>query len=390
MRWLIGTVAVAACVLLAAAPAGAKNQVFWSNLGAGGHIYSANLNGGGAREFLPAGPGVTNDPAGMAVDMKRSRLYWTDWSAHTIHWAKLNGKASGTFATGGLPVDHPTGLQIDRNRNRIYWSNFDDGSLAWSRLNGGGGGVIPTGAATTALVSGIAIDPKANRIFWVNFDTPGSVGAANLDGSGDGSDLSLAGATGLSRAAGVALSGNRKRIYIGNNSGPSISYARTDGGPGAGDLNLAGATPPNPHGVAIDLDRNRLYWVNSSGDVPIAFAGLNGAGGSDLNTGAIDASDAAFPLVLKKPKITKQPKVRPNGSGKKLRCKPKIAPDRPGSHMYRAPRKVKYRWKRNGERVNGARKKKLKIDDRSGRYRCTVTAKNHFGKSKRRSRNRKV
>jgi DNA-binding beta-propeller fold protein YncE len=392
VRGLIGIVVGAVvAVLVSAAPAGAKNKLFWSNFGDSGHIYSANLNGGGAQEFLPAGPAAIDSPAGMAVDMKRSRLYWTDWNTDAIYWAKLSGNASGTFATGGLPVDEPTGLQIDRERNRVYWSNFDAATLIWTRLNGGGGGTIATGAATTALVSGIAIDPKANRIYWVNFDTPGSVGAANLDGTGNGSDLNLTGASALSRAAGVALNGNGQRIYIGNNIGPSVSFAATDGGPGAGDLNLAGATLPSPHGVAIDPDRNRLYWVNSGGNVPIAYAALNGSGGSDLDTGAITASDAAFPLVLKKPRIKRKPKVKPNKSGKKLRCKPKrIAPDQPGSHLYRAARKVNYKWERNGKRVKGEKKKSLKTGGESGRYRCTVIAKNFFGKSKRRSKKRKV
>jgi hypothetical protein len=392
MRWLVGiVVGVVVGVLLTAAPAGAKNKLYWSNFGDSGHIYSANLNGGGTQELAPAGPAAIDQPAGMAVDMKRSRLYWTDWNTDAIYWAKLNGKASGTFATGGLPVDDPTGLQIDRKANRVYWSNFYDETLVWTRLKGGGGGAIPTGAATTSLVSGIAIDPKANRIYWVNFDTPGSVGAANLDGSGNGSDLNVAGATGLGRAAGVALNGNRKRIYIGNSSGQSVSYAMTDGGAGAGDLNLAGASSPFPHGVAIDLDRKRLYWVNSSGAVPIAYAALNGGGAADLNTGAIDASDAAFPLVLKKPKITRKPKVKPNKSGKKLRCKRKaIAPDELGSHMYRAAKKVSYEWKRNGKRIKGQKKKSLKIGNKSGRYRCTVIAKNYFGKSKRSSKKLQV
>ncbi len=386
MRWLSGIVAVVVGTLLLAAPAGAKDKLLWSNFGDGGRIYSANLNGGGAEEFVPVGPAVIGEPAGIAVDMRRNRLYWTDWSTDAIYWAKLNGNASGTFATGGLPVDDPTGLQIDRKRNRVYWSNFDDASLIWTRLEGGGGGAIPTGAATAALVSGIAIDPKANRIYWVNFDTPGSVGAANLDGSGSGSDLELSGATALSRAAGVALSGNRKRIYIGNNSGPSVSYARTGGGPGAGDLNLSGASPPSPHGVAIDLDRDRLFWVNSGGGVQIASAALDGSGAADLNTGSITASDAAFTLVLKKPKITKRPKVKPNGSGKKLRCSGgKIASDRPGSHLYRDAKKVSYRWERDRKGVRGERKRSLRTGGKPGRYRCTVIAKNFFGKSKRRS-----
>lgn len=362
-----------------------KGKIFWSNFGDGGRIYSAKLGGGGEKEFTP--PGATiGSPAGIAADMKRKRLYWTDWSDDKIHYAKFNGKGAGTMDTGGLPLNGPTGLQIDRKANRVYWANFSDDTLIWTRLIGGGGGAILTTGATADKPSGIAIDRKAGMIFWANFHGPPA--AANLDGSGSGFDLNIAGTTLFSRAPGIALSADRKTVYLGNSGGPSLSFAKANGNAGSGDLNVSGVTDPRPQGLAVDPDRNRVYWVNSgsfSGATAVAWAKLDNSGGSDFDSGAITASDGAYPILLKKPRISRKPKIKEKGGGVLACTRKRVAPDLPGSHLYRSASKTYYEWKRNGNKIPGEKKKDLDTGGQTGKYRCALIAKNYFGKSKRSS-----
>src|SRR5690348_5485219 len=68
------------------------------------------------------------------------------------------------------------------------------------------------------------------------------------------------------------------RVYWGNGDNNTISYANLDGSGGGGELNLAGATPSGPRGVAIDTAAGRIYWANQ-GNNTISYANLDGSGG---------------------------------------------------------------------------------------------------------------
>jgi 6-phosphogluconolactonase (cycloisomerase 2 family) len=183
----------------------------------------------------------------------------------------------------------------------IYWANYTGGTIGFANLDGSGGGQLNTGGQEVDEPEGMAIDSAAGRLYWANYTGgPGGAGAiryANLDGSGGGGELDTGGAE-VQNPNGVAVDPATRTIYWANNSGGpsgkgSISFAKLDGG-GAGQLNIAGATLDSPLRVAIDPTANRLYWANDeAGTSSIAWARLDGSGGGDL-----DLSGATPPVII--------------------------------------------------------------------------------------------
>lgn len=106
--------------------------------------------------------------------------------------------------------------------------------------------------ATVSFPIGLAID--GGRIFWTN-RTTGTISYANLDGSGDGGDLSFP--MNISHQPdGLAVDAASGRIYWANYGLSTISFANLNG-TGAGTLATAAGTVNHPAGIAIDHAANR-------------------------------------------------------------------------------------------------------------------------------------
>ena len=130
-----------------------------------------------------------------------------------------------------------------------------------------------------------------NRIYWGNCSA-NTVSFANLDGTGQEGDLNTTGAT-PNCPFGIAMDLLGGRIYWADQFGNTISFASLNGTGGGGELNTTGASTPNsPAGVATDPATGEIYWADSgsapgSGG-PLSFAQLNdtGGGGDLLTSGA--------------------------------------------------------------------------------------------------------
>jgi hypothetical protein len=170
--------------------------------------------------------------------------------------------------------------------DRIYWGNGND-TISYANLDGsGGGGELNLAGATASGPRGVAIDIAAGRIYWANQGND-TISYANLDGSGGGNQLNISGAP-ISKPHGLAIDPAAGRIYWANDN-DTISYANLEGSGGA-PLNISGATPSGPYGAAIDPAGGRIYWANRTTDT-ISYANLDGSGGgNELNlSGAIAA-----------------------------------------------------------------------------------------------------
>jgi len=154
------------------------------------------------------------------------------------------------------------------------------------------------GRLALALVAVVAwLAPASARaadgVYVAYFNS--SISFVRLD-DGGGMDLSTAGAT-LTHPTGLALDPAHGRVYWTEREG--IWWAALDGsGHGGGPLNLGVAPFSEPFGLAIDptaAPAGRIYWLNAgnstSGHVGIAFADLDGSGGSELAIG-IDANNS--------------------------------------------------------------------------------------------------
>jgi DNA-binding beta-propeller fold protein YncE len=142
-------------------------------------------------------------------------------------------------------------------------------------------------AATMAIAAAAPLAQARDRIYWGNY-SGNSISWANLDGSGGGS-LPTGSATDFG-PMGMAIDSAKGRIYWANwglgpiGDGKTISYAKLDG-TGGRSLLINPALVNGPHGLAIDHKTARLYWPNT-GTNTISYARLDGSGGGNLKTGA--------------------------------------------------------------------------------------------------------
>lgn len=65
-------------------------------------------------------------------------------------------------------MEGPYGVAIDAAAGRVYWGNYDNGTIGFANLDGSGGGLLNTAGATVDGPSGLAIDPLGGRIYWAN------------------------------------------------------------------------------------------------------------------------------------------------------------------------------------------------------------------------------
>jgi hypothetical protein len=211
----------------------------------------------------------------------RRLIFWSNSIANKISYAPVIEGGKGA----DLPIDQsyvndPYGTAIDSAAGKVYWLNKGNGgSIGFANLDGSGAGLLNTSGASFAEPSGLAIDPAARQIYWGNSESGnGSIGFANLDGSGGGL-LKPAGATTEPNA--VTVDPANARIYWSNLAANKISYASLDGS-SARDINTAGAAVDGPEGVAISSRTGRVYWANRNGN-SIGFAGIDGGGGGTAN-----------------------------------------------------------------------------------------------------------
>src|SRR4051794_20391222 len=115
-------------------------------------------------------------------------------------------------------------------------------------------GLLALAAAPAAL--------GADRIYWGN-GTTGTISYANLDGSGGGGELNLSGAT-PNEPRGVVIDSAAGRIYWANQGNNTISYANLDGSGGGDQHNNCGKTPSQPHGLENDPAAGGVYWANDN------------------------------------------------------------------------------------------------------------------------------
>lgn len=204
-------------------------------------------------------------------------VFWSNAAANKVSSAPLIEEGRGAdLAIDPAYVDLPYGTAIDAAAGKVYWLNGGgSGSIGYANLDGSGAGLLNTAGATFFNPSGLAIDPVGGRIYWGNW-TGGndSIGYANLNGSGGGV-LKPTGATLEPNA--VAVDPAAGRIYWSNFNANKISYANLDG-TNAHDLDTGSAPVDGPEGIAVDSSKGRVYWTNHTGN-SFGYASVSGGEG---------------------------------------------------------------------------------------------------------------
>ena len=235
-------------------------KVYWTEMTGerGGTINSANLNGSGIMELAS----ILATPIGIAVDGAGSKLYWTN-SRGRIQSANLDGSG----ITNELQ-NLPTPMDIALSGGTAYWTQ-GNGSVRFVNLEGQKTiHDISTGAQTANSL--VIADGK---VYWTEKtgERAGTINSANLDGTGAKQLISIE----VSVPMGIAVDTQRENIYW-TDTGGRIQSANLDGsviqdvaeGLGSpGDMVLnksitgpAGTSPQTPASKAT-------YDVNGDGTV---------------------------------------------------------------------------------------------------------------------------
>jgi hypothetical protein len=192
------------------AVAGTRRELYWTNLRG---VFGSSVDGGALRVI-----GGGQCTMGVALDVVRYKVYWTDECGKTIQRANLDGSGDEILLAG---LSSPRGIAIDSAGAKIYWTETT-GRVARANLDGSG---VETLVTRSAFFQGIAIDPAAGKMYWA---ADGSVLRANLDGS---ALEQFVGSTDASNPIGVAIDREARLLYWTDTGRHAVRRTSLDGGP---------------------------------------------------------------------------------------------------------------------------------------------------------------
>ena len=203
-------------------------------------------------------------PVGIALDVGRGKMYWTDYGTDKIQRANLNGSNVEDLITTGLSF--PCVIVLDVGRKKMYWTDYGTDKIQRANLDGSNVEDLITGIATKDL----ALDVGRGKMYWTDTyvymyrkdDFTSRIQRANLDGS-NVEDLIT---TGLDMPSGIALDVGRGKMYWTDSGTNKIQRANLDGS-NVEDLITTGLSVP--FGIALDVERGMMYWTD------LAWQGLH-------------------------------------------------------------------------------------------------------------------
>ncbi|HLS28561.1 MAG TPA: hypothetical protein VK041_07910 [Opitutales bacterium] len=175
---------------------------------------------------------------GTAIDATRNRLYYTNFSAGTLHYYDLTSQTSVPLLSG---LGQPLGVTLDPSGERIYWVERTDGLVRAASLTGQTIGAPETLVEGENSPFGIAVLPTSDSVSfnsWIaSFGIPEALQGPEDDPDGDGLSNLLEYAIGGNPS--VADSSTRgpaqSRETIGDTEYLTLSVSKN---PDATDVNL--------------------------------------------------------------------------------------------------------------------------------------------------------
>ena len=295
-------------------------------------IQRADLDGSNVEDLITTG---LSSPVGIALDVRRGKMYWTDDGRNRIQRADLDGSNVEDLITTGLR--DPVGIALDVGGGKMYWTDRDANKIQRADLNGSNvedlittgldnpvgialfqptvilalsppsiseaGGVStvsatlsrPSSAATT-----ITVRPVANA-YTVGQDSTITIAAGDTTNASDTVAITAVdnGQYEVTRA--VTVSGvARNDQDVGNVTGAALTLEDDDApkmywtdagtdkiqrvnidGSYVEDLITTGLG--NSVGLALDVGGGKMYWVDNATD-KIQRADLDGSNVEDLIT----------------------------------------------------------------------------------------------------------
>lgn len=240
---------------------------------------------------------------GIAVDVEHGFIYWTNMGVPSENDGSLvRAKLDGSEVTTLIPegdIYTPKQLKLDTQSAKLYWSDREGMRVSRSELDGTGLETLYTsGTGSDARRDannwcvGIAVDTLGGYFYWTqkgpDDDETGSIRRAPLLSAGEDPEsrtdvemvyegLAAPVDLDLDLAAGMLYWTNRGDDTI--NRGPlempaGKSAATRD------DREIIVADVPQAIGIALDLERELVYYTDAVGD--LGRAALDGSGAEFL------------------------------------------------------------------------------------------------------------
>ncbi len=243
------------------------------------------------------GGGPANDLIGLAADMLRDRLYWSN--GDSIQYSTLEGDEIQTLIGGLHGV---TGFALDHTGEFVYWLESDELSTLWrARLSDGSDDEqLCVSQSTNMFWSGLAIDEAGGTLYWTGDGTRGggngavwSARLASLEGLSPLDPCPTIGRLDVD-AAGIALDLEEEYFYWTDPDWEWIGRANFDGT--YANL-MAIETDPSVTKLGIDVNARLGLVVWAENTKQIKAAPRNGGDTfvliSDINPSDVIVPDCA-------------------------------------------------------------------------------------------------
>lgn len=241
-------------------------------------VVTANLDGSARAGFGIAGC-ESHGPLSIAINPIAGKLYVSNWTEHKIIIADLDGENAQTLTQLDGSIDGPNHIALDIAAGKMYIANENTNSVTVANLDGSSPVVLDVGG-TLNEPYGVALDVAEGKMYVQNYSGAiVNIVQANLDGSFP-VVMDLDGK--LSNSRDIALDLVAKKMYVVNTGTNSVTRANLDG-TCAEVLHLGGALSL-PYGIALDVPAGRMYVVNYGSD-NVVVASLDGSNAQILPLG---------------------------------------------------------------------------------------------------------
>ncbi|MCY3681556.1 MAG: DUF4955 domain-containing protein [Gemmatimonadetes bacterium] len=257
-------------------------KLYWTDTGTK-KIQRADLDGSNIEDIVTT---RLDGPSSIAIDATWGKIYWADRSNDKIFRANLDGTQIAeiintreiTEPSGNYRSASPYGIALNVDRGKMYWTDGVMDKIFRANLDGSNiEDIVNTrelvdppldpGATTPAS---IAIDATGGKVYWTDWER-NKIFRANFDGS-NAEDIIT---SGVNFSRGIALDLVNRKIYYTDTSSDKIRRANLDGTKKEDLVNTRVPEDTTPLDIALDIAGGKMYWTDNKTD-KIFRANLDG------------------------------------------------------------------------------------------------------------------
>jgi len=228
-------------------------KLFWLD-GSASLIQTINLNGSGFTTTLSGiKPGF-----GCAYDAASGFIYYTDMVNNEIKKVKDDGTLNQVVVTQAVGlISIPRGIALNLARNRIYWSDNGTGKIKKADISGTNAADVVTGLNSPSFV---AYDNINMKIYWVDNGT-GVKKIQRCDTTGANIQDFV---TGLTSVWGIGLDLLNGYLYWIDEGTDKLQKKLLSDPVPANKLDVVTGLTGNQRGLAVDVANSKIYWTSVS------------------------------------------------------------------------------------------------------------------------------